>query len=57
MLIFTIFKHRKKIVREYLKNKISDAIQEQFVGNYTFTSGELDEIYQYLGLKSRYIIV
>ena len=57
MLIFTIFKHRKKIVREYLKNKISDAIQEQFVGNYTFTSGKLDEIYQYLGFKSPYIVV
>ena len=42
-------------MQEALKNKISEAIQEPFVGNYIFTSDELNEIYQYIGLKLRYI--
>ena len=42
-------------MQENLKNKISKAIQEPFVGNYIFTQEELNQIYQDLGLKLRYI--
>lgn len=45
----------ENIVQEFLYSKITEAIQEPFVGNYKFTSEELSQIYQELGLKLQYI--
>jgi len=55
LLLKKLNKRRGVMVEQILKDKISEAFKDSFVGNYIFTPEELNDIYDEVGLKLRLI--